>query len=299
MIKISIHSHKGGAGKTTLALALAKLWAQEGKKVCVIDLDFIGSGLEYTLSLKRGKKTITDYILDSMKGLNTNAEEILCNYRDNEIPQGRLFFILNTAHTLEFFGSPDKKARMNQIMGMDGSDLHIRKRLTDIFMFLEKKKGIDFCLLDCHPGLVEISLIVAEAEFVDAKLLVSTTDITHVWGTIREAVWYSRDHLKPEQVSLVINRAPSGPSGKDYETLKALMGIARVDTRIRDEVPVVERIFGQTHLAAVGESSILIPYSRIGSRGELPNMLPPAPADRKELESLYRLRDIIQTMCGR
>ena len=45
MKTIAIHSHKGGVGKTTVALLVAKQAALLGQKVCVIDLDFIGSGI--------------------------------------------------------------------------------------------------------------------------------------------------------------------------------------------------------------------------------------------------------------
>jgi MinD-like ATPase involved in chromosome partitioning or flagellar assembly len=43
---ISIHSHKGGAGKTTIALLTAQAQFKSGARVCTVDLDFLGSGLE-------------------------------------------------------------------------------------------------------------------------------------------------------------------------------------------------------------------------------------------------------------
>ena len=46
---VSVHSHKGGAGKTALVLMMARHLAEHGKKVCLVDLDFLGTGVWPTI----------------------------------------------------------------------------------------------------------------------------------------------------------------------------------------------------------------------------------------------------------
>jgi len=37
---ITVHSYKGGTGKTLLSVNLAAMFADRGKKTCLLDLDF-------------------------------------------------------------------------------------------------------------------------------------------------------------------------------------------------------------------------------------------------------------------
>lgn len=47
MLNIAVAAGKGGVGKTTLALNLASAFAQEGKRVCVVDRDAMGGVMTF------------------------------------------------------------------------------------------------------------------------------------------------------------------------------------------------------------------------------------------------------------
>lgn len=57
---ISVCSEKGGAGKTTATLNIARGLAKKGKKVLVIDLDQQGNASRALGYIKDGKYTISD-----------------------------------------------------------------------------------------------------------------------------------------------------------------------------------------------------------------------------------------------
>ena len=59
---ISIHSHKGGVGKTTLAAVLAAALAQRGQKVCLLDLDLLAPALATVLGVQETWPGIGEFL---------------------------------------------------------------------------------------------------------------------------------------------------------------------------------------------------------------------------------------------
>jgi len=62
---ISIHSHKGGAGKTSLTLMIARRLALAGHKVCVVDLDFLGAGIDPAIKMTKPRHYLEELLLAS------------------------------------------------------------------------------------------------------------------------------------------------------------------------------------------------------------------------------------------
>ena len=68
MKTVSIHSHKGGVGKTTLGLLLCKYYARFlGKKTCFIDFDFQAPGLRGAYFAEYLKYDFTRFLLAEKK----------------------------------------------------------------------------------------------------------------------------------------------------------------------------------------------------------------------------------------
>ena len=192
MKTVSIHSHKGGAGKTTLGLCLAKLWAAEGMRTCVVDLDFVGSGIEGAIFLGRSPEMLVNDVL--VHDAEPNLETLVGLYTDETIQDPPLGVILNAGRPLiaaeEDPRQPKKPNREEAVTaqsmsGIDGPFVDALERLLAELARAEYER----CVLDCHPGLFEVSLGVFAAKYVDARVLVSTTDVSHFWGTIQEVNW--------------------------------------------------------------------------------------------------------------
>ncbi len=97
---VAFLNHKGGAGRTTLALHVAGAWAAQGKRVVVVDTDSQGSALEWSEQRTKG-------------GL-TRPFDVLALARDTlhvEAPE-----IARDVHDVVIDGSPHSAALMRSAM---------------------------------------------------------------------------------------------------------------------------------------------------------------------------------------
>jgi CO dehydrogenase nickel-insertion accessory protein CooC1 len=189
---LSIHSHKGGAGKTTLAMLLGKRWLERGHEVCIIDLDFVGPGIEDAVRIRKPQKTIEEVLfLRRRVKLQDLLGEVTASGKKLDRP---LHVMLNAGHPLvtepvddaEDITTSELSAAAGYIEDADGPFCHELRRLLDRL----EREGFRRCILDCSPGLRGVSRSVFDSSFVDVRLLISTTDAPHFWGVHREILWY-------------------------------------------------------------------------------------------------------------
>ncbi len=95
MKTIAIHSHKGGVGKTTIALLLAKQAAASGAKVCVADFDFIGSGMTNLFALQEKPRHYLDYFFLEPNPYDFEIGQLLGSYTDRELGKRKLRVMCN------------------------------------------------------------------------------------------------------------------------------------------------------------------------------------------------------------
>ena len=74
---VAFLNHKGGVGKTTLALHVAGAWAAQGKHIVVLDTDSQGSALDWSEQrAKEGLPRLFDVIEFALDTLHVEAHEI-------------------------------------------------------------------------------------------------------------------------------------------------------------------------------------------------------------------------------
>jgi MinD-like ATPase involved in chromosome partitioning or flagellar assembly len=73
---VTIQSHKGGVGKTTLAVALAAALAKAGKSVCLVDLDLLAPAAAEMLDFREGRLGIADFLFGARDGFHDPAKPV-------------------------------------------------------------------------------------------------------------------------------------------------------------------------------------------------------------------------------
>lgn len=140
---ISITGGKGGVGKTSIALKMAKMLAKIGHKVLLIDCDTNLSNTAVKLGLP-----VTDYFMDLVTAKRSFEE---CLYIDGN------FHLLSACNgNLELFER----------------DLEFDRLLIDVISAHER--DYDFILLDCPAGLSKTSMTLNA--YSDQRIVVVTPD---------------------------------------------------------------------------------------------------------------------------
>ncbi len=186
---MSIHSFRGGTGKSSTTANVAASLAMSGKNVCVIDTDIQSPGvyvlfkvnqdsLEYTLNdYLFGKCSITDTVQDVTGALG------------KEVP-GKVYLVPSSI----------KVGEISRVL-REGWDPEI---LTDGFSALINTLGLDVLIIDTHPGLNTDTLVSISVS--DVLAIVLRPDQQDYQGTA-VTVEVARKLGVPNMV-LVVNKLP-------------------------------------------------------------------------------------------
>ena len=159
---VTIHSFKGGTGKTFISLNLAYLLSKESK-VCLIDFDFRAPSLHLFFGRKGAK-----FVNELLEG-KTNLEECLIDVSD----------------TLSvMLASPKPEDIRKDLRRDDRDEMRILERLMRLNSEL---RGFDYVILDTSPGLSyrsinallvgDLILLVARADKLDLNGLKTLLDV--------------------------------------------------------------------------------------------------------------------------
>jgi len=147
---ITIHSHKGGVGKTTIAISLAIKLSQAGRRVCLIDCDEEGPSLHHYLSVEGNNQKDMDFFSDWY------CSSDLC------MPSGLLQparDLENVSYIAGAFSGLDLTLLDQQLLTdrtKHGGN-YVQNRLLQLFDALLHKEGFNSLIVDTSPGLARLS----------------------------------------------------------------------------------------------------------------------------------------------
>ncbi|PSN19676.1 CDP-3,6-dideoxy-D-glycero-L-glycero-4-hexulose-4-reductase, partial [filamentous cyanobacterium CCP5] len=135
---VSVHSYRGGTGKSNFTANLAATVALQGHRVGVIDTDLPSPGIHnlFCLEPEQTNSTLNDYLWGEVP-IEESAYDVSSNV--GIAGDGQLFLVPSSVKT-------DDIARILN----DGYDV---KLMNDGFRSLVKKLGLDYLFIDTHPGL--------------------------------------------------------------------------------------------------------------------------------------------------
>ncbi len=147
---VSVHSFRGGTGKSNSTANLAALVALAGKRVGVVDTDIQSPGIHVLFGLDEAKmgKTLNDFLHGK------------CTIREVAFPVGEKAADSEgraklAGKQLWLFPSSIRGREISQIL-REGYDVN---RLNEGFQTMLKELDLDYLFIDTHPGLNEETLL--------------------------------------------------------------------------------------------------------------------------------------------
>lgn len=187
---ISIHSFRGGTGKSNTTANLSTLLAVEGQRVGVIDTDIQSPGIHILFGMREDDMTysLNDYLWGKCE-IAQAAFDVTSNL-DGDI-KGQIFLIPSSIKVGEI-------ARVLR----EGYDVGL---LNDGFHELIEKLELDFLMIDTHPGLNEETLL--SIAISDVLTIILRPDQQDYQGTA-VTVDVARKLDVPRMI-LIVNKVPS------------------------------------------------------------------------------------------
>jgi MinD-like ATPase involved in chromosome partitioning or flagellar assembly len=195
---ISVHSFRGGTGKSNTTANLAALMAAEGTRVGVIDTDIQSPGIHVLFGLEEDdmKFSLNDYLWGKCE-IQQTAHDVTAHLDEDlkgevlVINKGQVFLIPSSI----------KAGEITRVL-REGYDVGL---LNDGFHKLVDELSLDILLIDTHPGLNEETLL--SIAISDGLVIIMRPDQQDFQGT-GVTVEVARKLDVPRMV-LVVNKTPS------------------------------------------------------------------------------------------
>ncbi|NEQ42068.1 MAG: MinD/ParA family protein [Leptolyngbya sp. SIOISBB] len=184
---ISIHSFRGGTGKSNMAANLAAVMANQGKRVGIIDTDIQSPGIHVLFGMDEGtvKYSLNDYLWG-----RCNLEEAAYDVTPPAMHQadGKIYLVPSSI----------KMGEIARIV-KEGYNVSL---LTHGLQQLCENLGLDYLLIDTHPGMNEETLLsIAISNELIVILRPDRQDFQGTAVTLQVA-----RKLNTAKISLVINK---------------------------------------------------------------------------------------------
>lgn len=184
---VSIHSFRGGTGKSNVTASLASLLAASGKRVAVVDTDIQSPGIHVLFQIRddQVEKTLNDYLWER------------CEIREAALTvpmaalEGRLSLVPSSLKTSDI-------ARVLK----EGYDVTL---LNEGFRDLLRDLELDYLFIDTHPGLNEETLL--SLAISDVLIVIMRPDSQDYQGT-GVTVEVAR-RLDVPELYVLVNKSPA------------------------------------------------------------------------------------------
>jgi MinD-like ATPase involved in chromosome partitioning or flagellar assembly len=190
---VSIHSFRGGTGKSNLTANLTACIAQQGKRVGVIDTDIQSPGIHVLFGLdeEHMDKALNDYLWGKCA-----IEETAYDVSPVLTVGGGQVAVMGGG--IYLIPSSIKAGEIARVL-REGYDVGL---LNDGFRALVQRLNLDYLLIDTHPGLNEETLL--SIAISDILLLLMRPDQQDFQGTAVTVDVARR--LEVPKMMLVINK---------------------------------------------------------------------------------------------
>lgn len=187
---VSVHSFRGGTGKSNTTANLASLLAMQGMRVGVVDTDIASPGIHVLFNFDEADlvHSLNDYLWGKCS-IKETAHDVTGHVGSDV--KGQIFLIPSSI----------KAGEIARIL-REGYDVGL---LNDGFRDLVKELKLDFLMIDTHPGLNEETLL--SLAISDVLILLMRPDQQDYQGTI-VTVDVARKLDVPKML-LIVNKVPT------------------------------------------------------------------------------------------
>jgi len=195
---ISVHSFRGGTGKSNSTANIAALLAMEGRRVGVIDTDIQSPGIHILFGFDESKMdySLNDYLWGKCT-IEQTAHDVTANL--GAPCKGQVFLVPSSIRAGEI-------ARVLR----EGYDVNL---LNEGFRDLVENLKLDVLMIDTHPGLNEETLL--SIAISDVLLIIMRPDQQDYQGT-GVTVEVARKLNVPKML-LIVNKVPAVFSPTDVK----------------------------------------------------------------------------------
>ena len=192
---ISVHSFRGGTGKSNLTANLAVAVARAGHRVGVIDTDIQSPGIHIIFGLKEGE---TEYFLNDFLWGRCSIQQAACDVTAKVRKEAGGELEIASLHLIP---SSSKQTDIVRIVDQ-GYDV---QKLNSGFQEAIRQLGLDYLFIDTHPGVNDETLL--SIVVCDLLLVVMRPDNQDFQGTA-VTVELARQ-LKVRNMMMLVNKVPS------------------------------------------------------------------------------------------
>ena len=190
---ISVHSYRGGTGKSNLVANLATNLALQGKRVAAIDTDIQSPGIHILFGLddRHIKYTLNDYLWGRCPLVETAYD--VSHTLNEQLPEAKV-----KEGSIYLVPSSMKPEEIATVLS-DGYDVEL---LHQGFKELGRRLKLDYLFVDTHPGISEEALLAIGIS--DLTLLILRPDRQDYQGTA--VVVDVAKQLEVSRLLLVVNK---------------------------------------------------------------------------------------------